>query len=230
MQGEREESLGRGLGPAASAEDEETRRRVVDGLAAAIVEKGYVQTTIADIVRHARVSKRTFYEHFGDKEECFLAGYKAVSGETLQLITAASVADGSWQERVAAASHAYLAALEAFPALTRTYLVELYAAGPRALAERRRVHKRFADLLRTLANAARSANPAMRPLTPAMATAVVGGIHELVLAELESEEARAPENVRLTHLAATATELVLAVVAPVADPVVATATRTRSRR
>jgi len=186
-----------------------SRRRLVDGLAAAIVEKGYVATTIADIVRHARVSKRTFYEHFTDKEECFLAGYKAASDDTLAIITAAAVAPGTWQERVRLASRAYLEALQAFPALTRTYLVELYAAGPRALKLRRVVHGRFADLLRALAQTARKENPEMRPLGPSMAIAVVGGIHELVLAEVE-----AGRGDRLVDLADTATELLVAVVSP----------------
>lgn len=205
---------------------DDARRRLVEGLAAAIVEKGYVATTIADIVRHAHVSKRTFYEHFEDKEECFLAGYKAASDDTLAIITAAAAADGTWQERVHLASRAYLEALQAFPALTRTYLVELYAAGPRALALRRVVHGRFAELLRTLAQAARKESPDMRPLGPSMAIAVVGGIHELVLAEVE-----AGRGDRLVDLAETATDLLVAVVSPrTAAPAGATAPPPRAAR
>ena len=57
------------------------RARLTGGLAAAIAEKGYAAVTIADVVRHARVSKRTFYEHFADKEACFLALYAETSDE-----------------------------------------------------------------------------------------------------------------------------------------------------
>jgi len=195
--------------PAPATEEEATRRRVVDGLAASIVEKGYVTTTIADIVRHARVSKRTFYEHFRDKEECFLEGYRTVSEETLAIIAQAAAAPGTWETRAYVAARAYLEALETFPALTRTYLVEVYAAGPRALEQRRLVHGRFAELLRALSEAARAEEPGLRALSPAMATAVVGAIHELVLVELENGRGG-----RLVDLADTATELLVAVVAP----------------
>ncbi len=48
------------------------RLRLLDGLAASIAERGYRATTVADIVRHARTSKRTFYDQFASKEQCFL--------------------------------------------------------------------------------------------------------------------------------------------------------------
>jgi AcrR family transcriptional regulator len=48
------------------------RRRLLEGLAESITERGYRDTTIADIVRHARTSKRTFYQEFSSKEECFI--------------------------------------------------------------------------------------------------------------------------------------------------------------
>ncbi len=187
-------------------EDAATRRRVIDGLAAAAIEKGYVATTIADIVRHARVSKRTFYEYFADKEDCFLAGYKIVCGDTLAIIDAASKSPGSWQERTRLAAQSYIGALEQFPALAWTYTVEIYAVGPKALEMRREMHRRFAEQLRALAAQAKKEDPSMRTLTPLMATAIVGGIHELVLAELEGGKKK------LSGLVDTATDLLVAVV------------------
>ena len=72
------------------------RARLTEGLAAAIAAKGYAAVTIADVVRLARVSKRTFYEHFADKEACFLALYAETSDELIDLIaTAAATAPGS---------------------------------------------------------------------------------------------------------------------------------------
>ena len=62
--------------------------------AAAIAEKGYATVTIADVVGHARVSKRTFYEHFADKEACFLALYSETSDELLDLIAEAAASAG----------------------------------------------------------------------------------------------------------------------------------------
>jgi AcrR family transcriptional regulator len=69
-------------------------------MAAAVVERGYLATTIADIVRHARVSKRTFYEHFADKEECFLSAYASTSEYLLRLVAAAAEGEPEWQSRI----------------------------------------------------------------------------------------------------------------------------------
>ena len=192
--------------PPASGNDADARRRLIDGLAAAVEEKGYVATTIADIVRHARVSKRTFYETFDDKEECFLAGYRIVCDDILAIIEAAAQAKGTWQERTRLAAMAYLGSMEQFPALAWTYTVEIYAVGPKALAMRREMHRRFAEQLRTLALQAKKEDAALKALSPLMAVAIVGGIHELVLAELESGKKK------LVGLVDTATELFTAVV------------------
>src|SRR5262249_60695274 len=48
-------------------------RRLIEGLAACIRTRGYADTTVADIVREARTSRRTFYEHFADRQECLVA-------------------------------------------------------------------------------------------------------------------------------------------------------------
>lgn len=187
-----------------------SRVRLLEGLAAAITEKGYAATTISDIVRHARVSKRTFYEHFEDKDACFLASYTAASEETLRKIATAAAPGLPWKERLHAATLAYLDALEARPEVTRTYLLEIHAAGARALQLRREVHQRFAEQLRGLVQTARGEHPELRALSPAMATALVGGINELVL--VAAEKGRAGQ---LRELADTAVELVRAVlVAP----------------
>jgi AcrR family transcriptional regulator len=190
--------------------DNPNRARLLEGLAASITEKGYAATTIADIVRHARVSKRTFYEHFEDKEGCFLAAYAAGSELALRAIASAAEPGLPWEERLHASTRAYLQALEARPEVTRTYLLEIHAAGPRALKLRREVHQRFAEQLRKLVQAARKEHPELRALSPAMATALVGGINELVL--VAAEKGRAGQ---LRELEDTATELVRAVlVAP----------------
>ncbi len=189
---------------AASAEENVTR--LLEGLAAAVAEKGYRATTIADIVRHARVSKRTFYEHFPDKERCFLAAYRAASNQTLAAIAAAVDPSRPWQEQTRAAMRAYLGALEQNAALTRTFLLEIHAAGAPALELRRDIHQRFAELLRELATAARRNHPELGSMSRAMARALVGGINELVLSALAGE-------MSFAVVERTATELVRSVLA-----------------
>jgi AcrR family transcriptional regulator len=159
-------------------------------MATALTERGYADISVADVVQHARVSKRTFYEHFADKEACYLATYSALSDDVLARIAAAGATDLPAEERLVAATYAYLAALEERPALTRTFLTEIQAAGPEALRLRRSIHGRFAELLRLLVERGRRERPGMRVISPEMAAALVGGINELVLLTLEEGRER----------------------------------------
>jgi AcrR family transcriptional regulator len=182
------------------------RRRLIEAMALVLAEKGYAAVTIADIARQARVSKRTFYEHFATKEACFTACYEALSEIALQSIVMATSPQISWMKRARAATRAYLSTLESQPVLTRTLMMDIYAAGPEALRVRRAVQRRFADYLRRLVDQGRRDDPKLRKLSPAMATAIIGGINELVLVAVE--EGRAD---RLTELSGTADELLQAV-------------------
>ena len=185
------------------------RARITGGLAAAIAEKGYAAVTIADVVRHAHVSKRTFYEHFADKEACFLALYAETSDELLELIaSAAASAAGPWDARLAAAARVYFERVAAEPELIRAALLEIQAAGPRARGLRREVQRRYAEQLRTLSIAAAAEEHGISALSPALATAVVGGLNELMV-----EAAEAGQASRMGELAAAATELLRAVLA-----------------
>jgi AcrR family transcriptional regulator len=163
------------------------RERLVLGMVAAVAERGYAATTITDVVRHARVSRRTFYEHFGDKEGCFLAAYDAVSDAVLAQIRDAAGDAGEWEQRVLAGVRAYLDALAAEPAVARVFTVEILGAGPAALARRRQVLRRFAAHIQMqVADAIASGAPTPQ-LGDAAALALVGAIHELVLATLEED-------------------------------------------
>jgi AcrR family transcriptional regulator len=155
------------------------RDRVVLGMVAAVAERGYAATTITDVVRHARVSRRTFYEHFADKEACFLAAYDAVSDSVLAAIDEAASGASGWEEQILASVRAYLGALAAEPAVARVFIVDILSAGPAALARRREVLRRFAAHMQ-----------ARVPLDDRTALALVGAIHELVLALLEADRAR----------------------------------------
>jgi AcrR family transcriptional regulator len=185
------------------------RARLTGGLAAAIAEKGYAAATIADVVRHARVSKRTFYEHFADKEACFLALYSETTDALLALIAdEVAGARGGWDDRLATAARAYFGRLAAEPALIRTGLIEIQAAGPTARALRREVQHRYADMLRALSEEAAAEEPGITPLSPVLATAVVGGIDELMLEAVEAGQEH-----RMAELAGAAIELIRAVLA-----------------
>jgi AcrR family transcriptional regulator len=205
--------------------DSDPRARLIEGLATALTTKGYAEISVADIVQHARVSKRTFYEHFADKEACYLATYAALSDDVLSRIAAAGESDRPAEERLVAATYAYLAALEERPALTRTFLTEIQAAGPEALKLRRSIHRRFADLLRHLVERSRKERPGLRSISPQMSAAIVGGINELVL--LTIEEGREQQ---LQEIGATVVELLAAVLLDPAAPKRRAVTPLRPRR
>src|SRR5262245_15505666 len=77
--------------------------RLIEALGESIVDRGYAATTIADVVACAQTSKRTFYEFFADKEECFLAAYSTVSDQLIETIAAAASPSFSWRQQVQAA-------------------------------------------------------------------------------------------------------------------------------
>lgn len=163
------------------------RARLLDGMARSVAEKGYAETTIADIVRQAGVSRRTFYEHFGDKAECLMALYVAATDEATAALRAAINPSSNWQTQVEQAMAAYLAALARNPVLLRTLFIDILGLGASGLAVRSRVHQQLAALMLEVVNQRPGARLRKSPLQPTMALAVVGGIHELVLQAIEQE-------------------------------------------
>jgi AcrR family transcriptional regulator len=134
-------------GPRAAASASQ-RARLLDAMIRAVAGKGYAKVTVADVVGLAEVSRRTFYEQFAGKEECFLAAYETGSQLVIEDISAAVRDSGAddWHERVRVGIDCYLATLSAEPDLARTLLVDVLGAGPRAVELRRRVREDFAAL------------------------------------------------------------------------------------
>jgi AcrR family transcriptional regulator len=163
---------------------ESQRGRLLAAMATAVGEKGYGAVAVADVIARAGVSRRTFYEHFDNKEECFLAAYDAGVEAMLAAIDAAigsAAADGPLAIARAGTAR-YLETLAANPAFARTFLVEVLAAGPRALERRAAVHARFAEQLAVVHAAARARSPASGAVEPGahVFRACVGAMYELV--------------------------------------------------
>ncbi len=154
------------------------RSRLLEGMAHAVAAKGYADTTIADIVREASVSRRTFYEHFQTKADCLIALYEASSHNALKVLRGAIDPAHGWQTQVEQALSAYLGCMAGNPILMRTLFIEILGLGTAGLAARRRVNQEIADfMLATLQGG----------ITAQMAMAVVGGINELVLQYIEQD-------------------------------------------
>lgn len=159
--------------------------RLLEGMARAVAAKGYPDTTIADIVREASVSRRTFYEHFTDKAECLIALYEAASRNALKVLREALDASQPWQAQVDGALSAYLQAMAANPVLLRTLFIEILGLGTPGLEVRRRMNQEITGFMLEVVNGA----GLQRPLEPEMAMAVVGGINELILQAIEQGRA-----------------------------------------
>ena len=173
-----------------SLQDRRHHRQLLQGMAACVGGRGYGATTIADVVREARVSKSTFYAHFADKEECYVALYSAASNNVLDTMRAADAAAAAaglaWREHLVAVNAAYLDVLAAGGEVTRSLLVEVQTAGPSALAMRRDVLSRYVRLMRGVCDGLRGEDPQLRPLKPDIALGVVGGVNEVVMATIEA--------------------------------------------
>ena len=160
------------------------RDRLLAAMEEAIVTVGYDALTVADVVRRAHVSKRTFYEHFAGKAGALLALYEANSTRLLRGIEAAIDATPAGGDGVRAGVEAYLAELQAHPAVVRTMVVAILRTGPEGLAVRRAVNRQFAALLaRELAAAGQGG-----PHAPTVAMALVGGVNELLLEMVEADQ------------------------------------------
>jgi AcrR family transcriptional regulator len=178
-----------GLDPGVVAASQRTR--LLEAVGRAVAEKGYAGATIDDIVRGAGVSKKTFYEHFRDKLDCFLAAYEAASDELLTRLREAQAAPEGWLERTRAGIAAYLRWLAAEPALARVFLIEVAAAGPVAAERRERLRDRYADVLRELQDDARAEIPALPRLPDEVFHALVAAVDELVVRRIRESGATA---------------------------------------
>lgn len=181
------------------------RERMMEAMCRATLATGYTKLTVADVVRFAQVSRTTFYEHFADKEECFLATYEAgataLIGEVAAEIRRSGAVD--WHDRVRTGLTTYTGLLAADPALARTLLVDVLGAGPRAVQLRREVFAGFVDLWRPARNGDRPADVALRRVPEEFLRALVGGIGELVFEHIVTKGAEtlpelAPTLIRLS--------------------------------
>ena len=160
---------------------EAQRARMLAAIVQAVAEKGYARVVVADVIERAGVSRKTFYEQFSNKDECFLAAYDASVDELLAAIDEALDALApDWLAAHRAAVSVYLEALAASPGFARAFLIEVLGAGPDALSRRAAVQDRFAAQLRDVHRRARADIPAIPEVPPHTFRAAVGAVNELV--------------------------------------------------
>ncbi len=172
---------------ALAAEPAGHRDRLIAAMATSIEEKGYRDTTVADVVRIARTSRRNFYEHFLDRDACFLALFDATNAAMMHQIADAVHPDRPLDEQVDRAVDAYINNVTATPALYRSFVRELPGLGQEGADRGLATLERFAELLVSLVESGRQAQPelTLRPLAMDTAIIIVGGLRELLVIALQ---------------------------------------------
>jgi AcrR family transcriptional regulator len=159
---------------------ESQRIRIHQAMIEVVAQRGYPETRVVDVIGVAGVSRKTFYELFDSKEDCFLAAYDVLLGNLLGDASNAfeSKPGAPWAERIAAALEALLEHLARHPAEARFAIVEVLAAGPKALARRDAALRQFTGFL----EAGRAETSVELPGITSIA--VAGGINELLYSEI----------------------------------------------
>lgn len=166
-----------GLSRAAIAENQ--RERLLNGVVEAVAEHGWNATTIAKIIAAAKISRRTFYEYFEGKEDCFGAAYEMIEAHVLDTILTAPGACEEWPDRVRARLAALLDVLAADEAVARCFLVEPLAAGGE-------VTVRYREAMQLLAATLRPEPPPSQLDMEVRDQALIGGIATLIVRRLNS--------------------------------------------
>jgi AcrR family transcriptional regulator len=162
------------------------RERLIVAMLNAVADLGYLETNVQDVIDRAGVSRPTFYEHFSNKEDCFLAAFDTSAERLRKKIHAAARKGGDvWRDRVRFGLEALLRFAMREPDTASTLIVEARAAS--ATAVKRRVEL-LDDFARCLDEQARELLPGSDSHTVVTASGIVGGVESLLYSRLCKQE------------------------------------------
>ncbi len=151
------------------------RGRMLAAAVDAVDDVGYAGMTVAQVISRARVSRKTFYDVFADREDCFLAAFEQALRQATEAVREAYASGDTWRAGMRAALARLLALMDDEPALTKLCIVEALAAGDRVMERRSEIMERLAAAV----DAGRMEAGALDP--PAVtAEGVVGAIFQIV--------------------------------------------------
>jgi AcrR family transcriptional regulator len=160
------------------------RARILSAMSELVRERGASAVTIAHVVERSGVSRRTFYELFGDREDCFLAAFERALAAAAQTMLPAHQAGATWRAGTRATLHALLSFLEAEPIQGYLCIVGSLSAGPRALTRRAAVTQALVDAV----HEGRRESTRRRPPDRLTAEGVVGAVLTILAARLQAED------------------------------------------
>jgi AcrR family transcriptional regulator len=148
------------------------RSRMLAAAVEAVEEVGYARMTVAQVIGRARVSRKTFYDVFTDREDCFLAAFEQALGQARLIAQEAYTAEANWRDGVRAALAKLLLFMDEEPGLAKLCIVEALGAGERVLERRAKVLDELAEVI----DRGRSATNSAREPPEVTAEGVVGAI------------------------------------------------------
>ncbi|SUD49327.1 Bacterial regulatory proteins, tetR family [Nocardia otitidiscaviarum] len=187
------------------------RRRLLDGMVESVRERGYKDTTVADVVRCARTSRRTFYEHFTGKEDCFIAVLEEWNQRTIARIYAAVDVAAPWRVQIRQAVRAWIDSTEEDLAISLVWIRESPALGEGAHRQHQIEAEAFITLIQNLTASPEFQAADLHPPTRQMATILYGGFRELIATTIEAGEP-------VTGVIDVAVDTALAVIGPRVHP------------
>jgi AcrR family transcriptional regulator len=159
------------------------RERMLLATAELVAERGYQKTTIELIAKTARVALVTFYEHFANKEECFLAAFDESVEGAGEVFAELVDAEQPWVDQVSTGLEVFLQMVVAEPARAKLCIVESQAAGRTSLARYQAMLEKVAPKLRE----GREHNPRASRLPEGLEVAIAGGVMWLVQQRLVAD-------------------------------------------
>jgi AcrR family transcriptional regulator len=157
------------------------RERLLRAMVEVVAQVGFHGASVEKVIRHAGMSRRTFYDLFVDRDDCFLAAYDDVADHLVAFVAEASEAGRSPSERLERFVEAFVGFWAEEPMAARACVVEVMAAGSAARARRARVVRRLAALVEQPLRELRG-RPGLEPLA---AIAFVGAVNELTSTAIE---------------------------------------------
>lgn len=156
------------------------RARLLSAAVEVIEEIGYARMTVAQVINRAGVGRKTFYDVFADREDCFLAAFEQTNSHAWRAATEACDSESAWTGRVRSGLGRLLLLMEEEPGLAKLWIVEALGAGDRVLERRAEALQRFASVI----HQGRFAANRERQPPDVTALGVVGGVFAVLHARL----------------------------------------------
>ena len=197
--------------PRADGDKSNFRQRLLDALEASIAEDGYPRTTVAGIVRRARTSRRTFYEHFESREACLVALLTDANADQVRQIAGAVDPHAPWRSQVRQAVEAWISSGESRSALMLSWIRDVPSLGVAARGLQRDAMENFIEMVQALGGTEEFRAAGIGPVSRQRIIMLLGGLRELTAITVE-------EGCRVGDITEEAVDASIALLAPRVEP------------